>query len=87
MPMTLELTDDLAATLSEEALRRGMAIEDFATSLLTRPKTVAPRLVDGASLAAYLEAEGLLGTRMDISDTLSEARRLRAISNNSIGEL
>ncbi len=87
MPMTLELTDELTASLSEEATRHGMAVHEFATSLLTRPKIVAPSLGDGASLVAYLEAEGLLGTRTDIADTLSEARRLRAISNNRIGEL
>ena len=87
MTMTLELPDDVATALVDEANRRGVTVYDFAVSLLARPKTAERGLTDGASVVNYLESEGLLGTRTDITDTLSEARRLRAISNSRIGEL
>lgn len=77
MPMILELPDALAASLLEEANRRGMAMHDFAMNLLTRPKIAAQRHTDGASLVAYLEAEGLLGTRTDTLDSQAESCLLR----------
>ena len=87
MPMTLELPDDLVEILGAEAARRGLSLHDYTLQILTPPKPSVPSFKDGATLLAHLEAEGLLGTRTDITDTLAEARRLREMSNNRAGEL
>ena len=82
MPMTLELPDEVAEWLQKVATGRGISVQEYALERLSFPKPAVPGLTDGASLVAYWEANGLLGTRTDITDTSAEATRLRAISNN-----
>lgn len=76
MPLTVELPDDLAAELADEAARAGMSLPDYAIHLLTsRPPAGVVRT--GADLVAFWQAEGLVGTRPEITDSPAHARQLR----------
>ena len=77
MPLTLDLPDDLEATLTEEAARLGMSVCDYALHLLTITRPPIPEVRNGADLIAFWRAEGLVGSRPDILDSQAEARRLR----------
>lgn len=77
MPLTLDLPDDLEATLAQEAARLGLSVPDYALRLLTTARPPAPDVRTGADLVAYWQAEGLAGSRPDLLDSPAEARRLR----------
>jgi hypothetical protein len=77
MPQIIELPDDLANALTDEASRLGLSLPDYAVRLFTsaRPSTASIR--NGADLVTFWRAEGLVGSRTDIADSQTEARRLR----------
>lgn len=77
MPLTLELPDDLADALTDEASRLGLSLPDYAVRLLVSSRSTAGTVRSGTDLVAYWQAEGLVGTRPDIPDSQFEARRLR----------
>lgn len=77
MPLTVELPDDLADALTEEASRLGMSLPDYALRLLASARPSAATIHSGADLVAFWRAEGLVGSRPDIADSQTEARRLR----------
>ncbi len=76
MPQTVELPDDLADALTDEASRLGWSLPDYAVRLLTTVRP-SPAVRSGADLVAFWRAEGLVAGRPDIADSQSEARRLR----------
>lgn len=77
MPQTIELPDELADALTDEASRAGMSLPDYAVHILSavRPPVTAVRT--GADLVAFWQAQGLLGPRAGDADSPEEARRLR----------
>jgi hypothetical protein len=77
MPQTVELPDDLADALTGEASRLGLSLRDYAVRLLTSARSSAGSIRSGADLVAFWRADGLAGSRPDIVDSQSEARRLR----------
>jgi len=77
MPQTVELPDDLAEALSHEASRLGMSMPDYAVRLLTSARPTAASIHTGANLVAFWQAEGLVGSRPDLTESQTEARRLR----------
>jgi len=77
MTITLELPDELERGLSAEAARHGVPLAEYAVQLLTTAVPPMPPITDGASLVAYWEREGLIGSRPDIEDSQLEARRIR----------
>lgn len=77
MPQTVELPDDLAEALSHEASRLGMSMPDYAVRLLTLARPTAASIHTGANLVAFWQAEGLVGSRPDLTESQTEARRLR----------
>ena len=77
MPQTVELPDDLAGTLSDEAQRIGMSLSDYAVHLLTAARPAVASVRTGADLVAYWQSEGLIGTRPEIADGPAHARQLR----------
>jgi hypothetical protein len=78
MPQTVELPDDLAGALTDEAARLGMSLPDYAVHLLTSARPSARTVHNGAELVDFWRAEGLVGRRPDIAESQEEARRLRA---------
>ncbi len=85
MPTTLELPDELVEQLSREAARRELSLDEYALRLLACGNPREFKFPDGASAVAYWEANGALGSRPDISDSQSEARRLRELAQNRGG--
>lgn len=77
MPQTVELPDDLAAALMDEASRLGLSLPDYAVRLLTSARSAVVSVQSGADLVAFWQAQGLVGSRPDIADSQAEARRLR----------
>lgn len=77
MPQTVELPDDLASALSEEARRMGMSLPDYAVRLLTAARPTVTPVRTGVDLVAFWRSEGLIGTRPEIADSSAHARRLR----------
>jgi hypothetical protein len=77
MPQTVELPDDLADALTDEAARLGLSLPDYTVRLLTAARPSAASVRSGADLVAFWQAEGLVGSRPDIADSQAEARRLR----------
>ena len=77
MPRTVELPDDLATSLSDEASRLGLSLPDYTIRLLTSSHPVATAVRSGADLVAFWHDEGLVGSRPDIADSQIQARLLR----------
>jgi hypothetical protein len=77
MPQTVELPDDLAGALSDEADRLGMSLPDYAVRLLTAARPAVTSVRTGADLVAFWQSEGLAGSRPDIADSQARARQLR----------
>ena len=79
MGLTLNLPADLAAALTDEATRQGLSLPGYAVHVLAARPAVGS-VNSGADLVAYWKAEGLIGTRPDITDSQAHARALRDAS-------
>lgn len=77
MPQTVELPDDLADALADEAARLGLSLPDYAVRLLTSARPGAAPVRSGAELVAFWRAEGLVGSRPEVADSQAHARQLR----------
>jgi hypothetical protein len=77
MPQTVELPDDLADALNDEASRLGMSLPEYAVHLLASARPSAGPVHSGADLVAFWQADGLVGSRPDIADSQGQARHLR----------
>jgi hypothetical protein len=77
MSQTVELPDDLANALNDEASRLGLSLPDYAVRLLISARPFAAVIHDGAELIAFWQAEGVVGSRKELANSQSEARRLR----------
>jgi hypothetical protein len=77
MPQTINLPDDLADALTDEASRLGMSLPDYAVLLLASARPSPASVRSGAYLVAFWRAEGLVGCRTDIDDSQTQARHLR----------
>jgi hypothetical protein len=77
MPQTVELPDDLADALSGEAVKAGLSLSEYAVRLLETVHPAAEGVRTGSELVAYWQAEGVVGSRPDLSDSQEHARQLR----------
>ncbi len=77
MTLKLKLPQELEEELSTEASKLGLPLPEYALRVLStrRPPAATPKT--GAELVAYWRAEGLIGTRPEIGDSLEHARALR----------
>jgi hypothetical protein len=78
MSQIIDLPDDLADALNDEASRLGMSLPEYAVLLLASARPSPTTVQSGADLVAFWRAEGLVGNRPDIVDSQTEARHLRA---------
>ena len=76
MTLMLELPIDVEADLTAEAARHGLPLQDYVIRLLSTA-VQGPMATTGAELVEYWRREGLVGTRMDITDSQQHARTLR----------
>ncbi len=77
MSRTVELPDDLADALTDEATRLGMSLPDYAIHLLTSARPSSASVRNGTDLVAFWRAEGVVGCRPEIPDSQVHARELR----------
>jgi len=77
MSQIVELPDDLADALTDEASRLGLSLPEYAVQLLAAARPSASTVRSGADLVAFWQAAGLVGSRPEIADSQSVARRLR----------
>lgn len=80
MGLTLELPQELATALKDEAAQRGLSLPDYAIQLLSVGLPSDPKIRNGADLMAYWQREGVIGTRTDIADSQEHARKIRNIT-------
>jgi hypothetical protein len=77
MGLTLELPDDLAASLSAEASALGITLPEYALQVLATVHARPTDVKNGADLVAYWQASGVIGSRTDITDPAAYSRHLR----------
>jgi len=77
MTITLDLPKRLERKLSSEAARLGIPVEQYALRLLGGQRTSKAPPTTGAELVEYWRREGVIGSRPDITDSSSYARRIR----------
>ena len=77
MGVTLELPQELATALTDEASQRGLSLSDYALQLLSDGHLSNSPIRTGAELLTYWQREGVIGTRTDIVDSQEHARKLR----------
>jgi hypothetical protein len=82
MPRTVELPDDLADILTDEAARAGMSLPDYAVRVLAANRLPTAGVNTGAVLVDFWRAEGLIGSRPEIVDGPARARDLRVQAEN-----
>ena len=76
MTLMLELPTGVEADLTAEAVRHGLPLQEYVLRLLSTAAHV-PVSMTGAELVEYWRREGLVGTRVDITDSRQHARTLR----------
>jgi hypothetical protein len=77
MTLKLEISRELEKELSTEASKLGLPLSDYALRVLSNRQVPVVMPKTGAELVAYWQAEGLIGTRPEISDSVEHARALR----------
>ena len=77
MSITLELPAELETELAAEAAELGLSLTEHIERLLLFNHTAAKGNMTGKELMEYWQAEGLIGTRTEISDSQAYARELR----------
>jgi len=75
--LTLDLPPELESELAAEAARFQVSLAEYVLRLLATGRTAISKPQNGAELMAYWESAGLVGTRQDIVDSASHARKLR----------
>jgi hypothetical protein len=77
MSQIIDLPDDLADALNDEASRLGLSLPEYAVRLLASARLSPTSVHSGADLVAFWQSEGLVGNRPDIADSQTQARHLR----------
>src|SRR4051794_14555966 len=77
MSVLLDLPEELEAALSTEADRLNIPLSEYILRLLAATRQPNSMPMTGAELVAYWQNEGLIGTRLDITDSSAYARELR----------
>ena len=77
MTVTMELPDELANRLQQDAAKHGMSLAEYIVHWLATEQLLSVKPKNGAELVAYWDAHGLFGMRPDIVDSQAYARELR----------
>jgi hypothetical protein len=77
MSLVLELPPQLESDLSAQAAKLHLPLAEYALRVLAGASVGDPKPTNGAELVAYWEAQGLIGTRSDITDPAEHSRELR----------
>ncbi len=77
MSIRLDLPLDLERELSTEASQLSLPLSEYILRVLSVRPIVSHRPKTGAELVAYWQAEGVINSRPDITDSQVYARHLR----------
>jgi hypothetical protein len=77
MTLTLNLSPELENALSTEASRLSLSLPEYVLHLLSERQTLNTPPQTGEELVAYWQREGLIGSRLDITDSQAYSRQLR----------
>jgi hypothetical protein len=77
MSITLDIPEGLVSELAAEAQRLGLPLSDYVVTLLATGRTTGSLPKTGAELVAYWQEQGIVGSRLDISDSQAYAREVR----------
>ncbi len=77
MSITLDLPQELESALATEATQLGLSLTEYVLRLLSTRSLAGQRPTTGAELVAYWQREGVIGTRLDITDSQAHARQIR----------
>jgi hypothetical protein len=77
MTITLDLPEELEQELSAEARELGLSLPEYVLRVLATGLIVGDRPRTGAELVAYWQTEKLIGSRPEITDSQTHARRIR----------
>lgn len=77
MSLVLDLPPELERELAAEAARLRLPLSEYALRLLAAGRLPDPKPRTGAELLAYWQAEGVVGTRPEITDAPGHARAVR----------
>jgi hypothetical protein len=86
MSITLDLPQELESELATEATKLGVSLAEYVLRLLSTRSLVGPMPTSGAELVAYWRREGVIGTRLDITDSQAYARQIRHKAERRIRE-
>ena len=77
MSIVLDLPQELESELATEATQLGLSLTEYVLRLLSTRSLVGQLPTTGAALVAYWQREGVIGTRLDITDSQAYARQIR----------
>jgi hypothetical protein len=77
MSIVLDLPQELESALATEATQLGLSLTEYVLRLLSTRPLVGQLPTTGAELVAYWQREGVIGTRLDSTDSQAHARQIR----------
>ena len=77
MSIVLDLPQELESELATEATQLGLSLTEYVLRLLSTRSLVGQLPTTGAALVVYWQREGVIGTRLDITDSQAYARQIR----------
>jgi hypothetical protein len=79
MSLILDLPQELEHQLAKEATQLGLSLPEYALRLLSseNERRTTARARSGAELVDWWRREGVIGSRLDISDSSGHARQIR----------
>jgi hypothetical protein len=86
MSIRLDLPQELESELATEANQLGLSLPEYELRLLSTRSLVGQLPTTGAELVAYWQREGVIGTRLDITDGQAHARQIRQQAEKRLRE-
>ena len=86
MSLILDLPPELESELATEATKLGVSLAEYVLRLLSTRSLVGPIPATGAELVAYWQREGVIGMRLEITDSQAHARQIRHKAERRIRE-
>jgi len=77
MTIVLDLPQELESVLATEATHLGLSLPAYVLRLLSTRSLVGQVPTTGAELVAYWQREGVIGTRLDITESQAHERQIR----------
>ena len=86
MSIMLDLPQELESALATEATQLGLSLTEYVLRLLSTRSLVGHLPTTGAELVAYWQREGVIGTRLEITDSQAHAQQIRSQAERRLRE-